>query len=89
MVTMYDADARPGQPTETVTEAWLTADADQTILVVEERGLPLPLLPGYGAGVQMHVENLAAYIAGNDDRATEERWTELLPAYQALAAGIE
>lgn len=89
MVTMYDADAQPGQPTETVTEAWLTADASQTILVIEERGLPLPMLPAYGAGVQMHVENLAAYLAGKDDRATEERWAELAPAYREMAAVLK
>jgi len=88
-VKMHDADAQPGQPEETVIEAWLTADGDHTILVVEERGLPLPLLAAYGAGVQMHVENLGNYIAGNEHRTTEARWGELIPAYKDLAADVE
>jgi hypothetical protein len=82
---MHDPDARPGQPDYTVIEAWLTADGGQTILVVEDRGLPLPLLPAYGAGVQIHLENLAAHIAGREPAGSESRWEELLPAYEALA----
>jgi uncharacterized protein YndB with AHSA1/START domain len=88
LVTMRDDDARPGQPEETVTEAWLTTDGGQTVLVVEERGLPLNLLAAYGAGVQIHVENLAGHIAGRESGDTEARWEELLPAYQALAADV-
>jgi len=41
-----------GQPDEEVIEATLAADGDQTILVLEERGMPLDLLAAYGAGVQ-------------------------------------
>jgi hypothetical protein len=87
LVTMRDEDPGPGQPAETVIEAWLTADGDRTILVVEERGLPLNLLPAYGAGVQIHVENLADYLAGRERGDDERRWSELLPAYEALAPG--
>jgi len=85
LVTMRDSDPRPGQPEQTEIEATLTADGDGTILVVEERGLPLPLLPAYGAGVQIHMENLADYIAGRERGDDEARWGELLPAYTALA----
>ena len=83
-VTMRDEDPGPGQPEETVIDARLTADGDQTVLVVEERGLPLHLLPAYGAGVQIHVENLADYLAGREPGDAEARWSELLPAYEAL-----
>ena len=86
--TMRDADPQPGQPDETVIEATLAADGDQTNLVVEERGLPLDLLAAYGAGVQIHVEGLAGHIAGREHPETEARWAELLPAYQALAANV-
>jgi hypothetical protein len=82
---MRDSDPRPGQPEQTEIEATLTADGDGSILVVEERGLPLPLLPAYGAGVQIHMENLADYIAGRERGDDEARWGELLPAYTALA----
>ena len=38
----------------------------------------------YGAGVQIHVENLA----GRERGGTEARWNELIPAYQDLAANV-
>jgi uncharacterized protein YndB with AHSA1/START domain len=87
-LTMRDPEPQPGQPEETVIEAQLAADGDQTILVVEQRGLPLPLLAAYGAGVQIHVENLAAHLTGREPDYTDTRWDELLPAYQALAANV-
>ena len=51
------------QPDEDVIEATLAADGDQTVLVWEERGVPVDQLAGYGAGAQIHVEDLAAYLA--------------------------
>jgi hypothetical protein len=69
-------------------EATLTADGDQTILVIEARGMPLDKLPFYGVGWQLHVEDLAAHIAGHDRGDDEARWTELVPAYQDLAAEV-
>jgi uncharacterized protein YndB with AHSA1/START domain len=77
-----------GQPDEDVIEATLTADGGQTILVWEERGMPLHLLAAYGAGVQIHVEDLAAYLAGRQRIDAAARWGELQPAYQDLAADI-
>jgi uncharacterized protein YndB with AHSA1/START domain len=88
LVTMRDADPQPGQPEEWVIEAQLTADGGQTVLVAEQRGLPLPLLAAYGAGVQIHFENIAELIAGRELRDTESRWGELIPAYRELAADI-
>jgi uncharacterized protein YndB with AHSA1/START domain len=76
----------PEVPYELVIEATLTADGDQTILVLEERGMPLDQLAAYGAGIQVHVEDLAAHIAGRERCDAEARWGELLPAYQDLAA---
>jgi len=74
------------EPDEHAIEATLTADGDQTILVLEERGMPLDQLAAYGAGIQVHVEDLAAHIAGRERCDAEARWNELLPAYQDLAA---
>ena len=77
------------QPDADVIEATLAADGDQTILVWEERGMPLDLLAAYGAGVQIHVEDLAAHIAGREPRGdAKARWDELLPAYQELAVNV-
>jgi hypothetical protein len=71
-----------------VIEATLSADGDQTILVVEERGMPLDLLAAYGAGVQVHVEDLAAHLAGRERCDADTRWDELQPAYEDLAANV-
>ena len=77
-----------GQPDVKVIEATLAADGDQTILVVEERGMPLDLLAAYGAGIQVHVEDLTAYFAGRERCDADARWDELLPAYQDLAINL-
>jgi hypothetical protein len=77
-----------GQTDEQFIEATLTADASQTILVWEERGMPVGLLAPYGAGIQVHVEDLAAHIAGRELVDGDARWKELQPAYEAMAAGI-
>jgi uncharacterized protein YndB with AHSA1/START domain len=69
-------------------EAVLTPDGDHTLLVLEERGMPLGLLPEYGAGIQVHVEDLAAHLAAQDRCDAQSRWAALLPDYQALAADV-
>jgi uncharacterized protein YndB with AHSA1/START domain len=82
---------RKGQgvpPFDEVTEVTLTADGDQTILVIEVRGMPLDKIAFYGAGWQIHAETLAAYIAGRERGDTDARWEQLVPAYQALAANV-
>jgi uncharacterized protein YndB with AHSA1/START domain len=77
-----------GQPDEDVIEITLAADGGQTVLVWEERGMPLDLLAAYGAGVQIHVEDLAAHLAGGDRVDAAARWNELQPAYEHLAANV-
>ncbi len=67
-------------------EVTLTADGDHTVLVIEDRGVPLEHIAAYGAGDQVHVEDLAAYLAGRDRCDARARWQELHPAYQQLAA---
>ena len=76
-------------PDEQDIELTLTADGDQTIVVWEERGMPLDLLSAYGAGVQLHVEDLADHLAARERRDDfKARWDELHPAYQDLAANL-
>jgi uncharacterized protein YndB with AHSA1/START domain len=83
VVTSKEVDALE----EEVMEATLIADGGDTVLLLDQRGLPLEQLAAYGAGLQVHVEDLAAHIAGRQ-RVTQGRWGELLPAYQELAANI-
>jgi len=85
LVRTKDAD-EPDAPHEHAIEAALNADGNQTILVWEERGMPVALLAAYGAGVQVHVEDLAAYLAGRGRCDATARFDELFPAYQRLAA---
>jgi uncharacterized protein YndB with AHSA1/START domain len=85
LVRIKDAD----EPDENVIEVVLTADGDQTIVVWEERGMPLNLLSAYGAGVQIHVEDLTDHLAGRERRdEAKARWDELHPAYQGLATNL-
>ena len=76
------------QQDEDVIEATLAADGDQTVLVWEERGMPVDQLAGYGAGVQIHVEDLAAYLAGGERCDAAARFDELFPTYQQLAVNL-
>jgi uncharacterized protein YndB with AHSA1/START domain len=80
--------AEPNQDGEHVIEVTLAADGDQTILAWEERGMPLDHLAAYGAGIQVHVEDLGAHIAGRERGDAEARWGELAPAYEVLAAKV-
>jgi len=76
------------QDEEHAIEATLTADGDHTILILEERGMPVNLLAAYGAGIQVHIEDLAAHIAGRERCDADARWGELQPAYEALASKL-
>jgi uncharacterized protein YndB with AHSA1/START domain len=76
----------PGQPDEDVIEVTLAPDGEGTSLVWEERSLPLDKLAAYGAGIQIHVEDLAAHLAGREPCDAHARWDQLQPAYEVLAA---
>jgi uncharacterized protein YndB with AHSA1/START domain len=79
---------RGAPPFDEAIEATLTADGDQTVLVIEVQGMPLDTIAAYGAGWQIHAENLATYLAGRERGDTEARWHELVAAYQDLAADV-
>jgi len=82
VVTSMDSE----EPSEGVFEVTLTPAGDGTDLIWEERGAPEHLLAAYGAGIQVHVEDLGAYLAGRERCDAEARFGELYPAYQQLAA---
>jgi uncharacterized protein YndB with AHSA1/START domain len=93
LVTTRETDEsyRRGQgvpPFDAVWDITLTADGDQTILVIEVKGMPLDKIAFFGAGWQIHAENLAAYLAGREPEDVEARWKELVPPYQDLAANL-
>jgi uncharacterized protein YndB with AHSA1/START domain len=74
----------PDEPTEDAVEVTLTTDGDQTILAMEHRGVSDKLIAEYGAGDQIHVEDLGAYLAGRDRVDARARFEALLPAYRAM-----
>jgi uncharacterized protein YndB with AHSA1/START domain len=76
------------EPDEVSIEVTLAADGAQIIAVWAERGMPLGYLAGYGAGIQIHVEDLAAHLAGLGRCDSKARFGELFPAYQELAADV-
>lgn len=75
-------------PFDSRIEATLTADGDHTLLVIEVSGMELERIAFYGAGWQIHAENLARYLAGGERDDSEARWDALVPPYQELAAKI-
>ncbi|WP_213813739.1 SRPBCC domain-containing protein [Glaciihabitans sp. dw_435] len=79
---------RPGQDDETVFEARLSESDGGTDLVIEESGLPLSEIFAHGAGWQAHVEDLQTHIAGREPGAWVDRWNELAPTYEAMAASL-
>lgn len=84
LLTMRDPDPQVGQPEQTVIELQLLAEGAQTRLFWEEQGVPVNLLPAYGAGIQIHVEHLTDYMCGRKLCNVEVRWNELFPGYEAV-----
>jgi uncharacterized protein YndB with AHSA1/START domain len=78
----------PDQSEDQSVEVTLTADSGQTTVVWEERGMPVAYLAGYGAGIQVHVEDLGAYLAGRERCDASARMGELFPAYEPLVAKV-
>lgn len=73
-----------GGNSDCVLEATLTSHGDTTLLVIEEHGLPVDHLPAYGAGWQVHVEDLAAHLANHPRSNLADRWGELITSYRHL-----
>jgi uncharacterized protein YndB with AHSA1/START domain len=79
----------PNEPNEETTTVTLTADGDQTLLVFEQRGMPLENVAGYGAGNQIHIEDLTDHIAGKERRTNvKERFDTLIAAYRPQASKL-
>ncbi len=80
---------RDGGARKVVMTAELVADGDQTTLALEVRGLPLDNLFAFGAGWQVHVEDLVAHLAGQQrpgwPTTWGTRWDELAPAYREMS----
>lgn len=71
----------PGSDGETVMEAVLAPEGTGTLLVIEERGIPIGEIGGHGAGWQAHIEDLITHLDGHEPGSWRERWIELIPEY--------
>ena len=79
VLTVWD---RGDSAQESTIELALTEDGERTRLVVEERGIPLAQARSYGAGWQVHSEDLAAYVSGRERDEDPQRWKEAVEAYR-------
>lgn len=73
-----------GSTDEDVIEVTLTPNGDRTLLVIENRGVPLGQIAEHGAGWQVHAEDLAAHLAGTERSDMLARWNELVATYREL-----
>ena len=87
LVLTRDAD-EPGSEFAHAIEVTLTGNGEATAIVWEERGIPVDFLAPYGAGIQVHAEDLASYLAGGERCDAKARFEELFPVYRELATGL-
>jgi uncharacterized protein YndB with AHSA1/START domain len=80
-----------GEAYEDHTLVVLTPEEHQTTVVVEQRGVPFEWLYAFGAGMQLHVEDLERHILGQSPDAcarsrddTDTLFRELESAYKPL-----
>jgi uncharacterized protein YndB with AHSA1/START domain len=78
-VTMWEEEGA-----EHVVVAELMPEGAQSVLALEVRGLPLDLVWAYGAGWQVHLEDLGTHLAGREGRNLPSRWDELEPLYREM-----
>jgi uncharacterized protein YndB with AHSA1/START domain len=72
-----------------VIDATLKADGDGTVVTLTQTGLPLEWIAAFGAGMQVHFEDLALHLAGKERSNSAARMEELMPVYekQGVTAG--
>lgn len=75
--------AEPGQAPKT-DEVALEPEGDGTRITWVKRGVPADMVAVYAVGTQIHLENLAAALAGRVPVDPEPFWAELLPQYEQL-----
>jgi uncharacterized protein YndB with AHSA1/START domain len=84
-VTSLDESGKDGH----VIDVTLKADGDGTVVALTQTGLPLKWIAAFGAGMQVHFEDLALHLAGKERSNSNARMDELMPLYeeQGVIAG--
>ena len=81
------ATSAPDEP-DGVVELTLTAAGGATVVVLQDSGLPLDALAAYGAGDQIHVEDLGSHLTGGGRCDARARWAELMPGFRAQQSAL-
>ncbi|MGN6742432.1 MAG: SRPBCC domain-containing protein, partial [Amnibacterium sp.] len=84
LVVSASEDDHDVQDEQHVTTITVAPDSGGSAILVEEQGMPLAMIAAYGAGTQVHVEDLVAYVGGSPERHTADRFGVLWPGYKAL-----
>jgi uncharacterized protein YndB with AHSA1/START domain len=79
---------KPGTSDEFEMEAVLTSEGEKTRLAIEDRRLTRENLSDCGAGWQVHLEDLASYLADREPGDWRARWQELCPSYAQLSVQL-
>jgi len=77
-VTRLDESGKDGS----VIDVTLKADGDGTIVALKQGGLPLKWIAAFGAGMQVHFEDLALHLAGKHRSNSDARMDVLMPLYE-------
>jgi uncharacterized protein YndB with AHSA1/START domain len=77
-VTALDESGHDGQ----VIDVTLTPDGDGTVVALSQFSLPLKWIVAFGAGMQVHFEDLGLHLAGRERCESDARMEELMPLYE-------
>ncbi|HEY1832149.1 MAG TPA: SRPBCC family protein [Acidimicrobiales bacterium] len=76
---------KPGASDEAEIVVVLTSEGEKTRLAIEDRRLTRENLSDYGAGWQVHLEDLASFLAEREQGDWQARWRQLRPVYARLS----
>jgi uncharacterized protein YndB with AHSA1/START domain len=80
--------AEADRPSQTDELSLVPSSTLGTVVTLTERGTGLDPIQFWGVGVQIHLENLAAYLGGHAPIDPDLYWDRLLPEYERLAAEL-
>jgi uncharacterized protein YndB with AHSA1/START domain len=84
-VTAVDESGQDGP----IVDVTLTADGVGTVVALVQSGLPVKWIVAFGAGMQVHFEDLARHLAGQERGSSDTRMDELMPLYEKQGVAID
>jgi uncharacterized protein YndB with AHSA1/START domain len=71
-----------------VVDVTLVPEGDGTVVELVQSGLPLKWIVAFGAGMQVHFEDLARHLAGRERSTSDSRMDELMPFYESQGVDV-